>query len=231
MSSVKERLVEYLKYKGVSQGKFEKDCGLSNGYINNIRKSITEDKIKLIQQSGKYDDLNFSWLLLNEGEMLKDKEPDTANGRMQKHLNGVKNNKDNSVPIADIDFTGGFVELLENSSHPNIIGKINLPQFRGCDIIVTCQNDSMSDVINPSDFVGIRRIFDFHDLEYGKAIYGVVTNNFRLFKYIDAADKAEYITLKSENKKYTDRTLHLGKILELWVVQAVMPASQIKVYL
>lgn len=68
--TVKDRLIKYIKHKGVSQGRFEKDCGLSNGYINNIRKSISQDKIDLIKSSGKYDDLNFSWLLLGEGDML-----------------------------------------------------------------------------------------------------------------------------------------------------------------
>jgi hypothetical protein len=233
MKSAKQRLEQILDETNNSYNSLAKEIGLKRSQnLYDIEKgkvkNISFELATLI--NNKFPQYPIIWLQAGEGQML-DSEVETSKDKMQKHLNGVKNNKDNSVPIAEIDFTGGFVELLENASHPNIIGKIDLPQFRGCDIIVTCQNDSMSDVVNPSDFVGIRRIYDKHDLEYGKAIYGVVTSNFRLFKYIDAADKAEHITLKSENKKYTDRTLHLDKILELWVVQAVMPASKIKVYL
>ena len=33
--SVKDRLKIYIKYLGIGQSKFEKQCNLSNGYINN----------------------------------------------------------------------------------------------------------------------------------------------------------------------------------------------------
>ena len=39
-NSVKNRLLDFLKYKGISQSKFEQQCGISNGYVNNIRKGI-----------------------------------------------------------------------------------------------------------------------------------------------------------------------------------------------
>ncbi len=67
--TVKERLKEYLKYRSISQGKFESTVGLSNGYVNNIRKSIQPDKIQRISLC--FPDLNTGWLLTGEGEMLK----------------------------------------------------------------------------------------------------------------------------------------------------------------
>lgn len=33
--SIKERISQYLKYKGISDYRFEKDLGLSKGYWNN----------------------------------------------------------------------------------------------------------------------------------------------------------------------------------------------------
>ena len=67
--SVKERLIEYLKYKKISARKFELACNLSVGYIRAIRKSIQPDKISTIATN--YPDLNTGWLLTGEGEMLK----------------------------------------------------------------------------------------------------------------------------------------------------------------
>lgn len=69
MESSKERLVLYLKHKGLSQGKFEKMAGLSNGYVNKLKSSITSNTIQRIV--GAFPDLNPSWLLYGEGEMLK----------------------------------------------------------------------------------------------------------------------------------------------------------------
>ena len=68
-TTVKQRLINYLKYKKISQRKFELEIGLSNGYVNNINKSIQPDKIQKIILC--YSDLNTGWLLTGEGEMLK----------------------------------------------------------------------------------------------------------------------------------------------------------------
>ena len=42
---VKERLIEYLKYIGVGQKSFEVECGLANGFVNNIGKSIRKESL------------------------------------------------------------------------------------------------------------------------------------------------------------------------------------------
>lgn len=67
--TVKERLIFYIKSKHLSQRKFEILVGLSNGYVNNINKSIQPDKIQKITL--QFPDLNTGWLLTGEGEMLK----------------------------------------------------------------------------------------------------------------------------------------------------------------
>lgn len=67
-STVKSRLLEFLKYKNLSQKKFEIACGLANGYVNNIRKSITIEKLQKITR--QFPELNKTWLLTGEGMMI-----------------------------------------------------------------------------------------------------------------------------------------------------------------
>lgn len=67
--TIKERLILYIKHLGIGQKKFEIKCGLSNGYINNIRKTIMPDKLQKISLHNP--DLNTGWLMTGEGEMLK----------------------------------------------------------------------------------------------------------------------------------------------------------------
>ena len=67
-STVKERLVRYLKYKGLGQNKFEKMAGISNGYISNLKKSPGADILTKICVAAP--DLNQQWLLTGEGQML-----------------------------------------------------------------------------------------------------------------------------------------------------------------
>lgn len=52
----------------MSQKKFEIACGLANGYVNNIRKSITIEKLQKITQ--QFPELNKTWLLTGEGMMI-----------------------------------------------------------------------------------------------------------------------------------------------------------------
>lgn len=67
-TSVKQRLIQYIEYKNISIRSFERKCGLSNGYIRSIEQTIMPRKLKSI--SLQFPDLNQSWLLTGEGEML-----------------------------------------------------------------------------------------------------------------------------------------------------------------
>ena len=68
-TTVRERLIQYINYKGLSKNKFETICGFGSRYVSNISVSIPPDKVKII--SLKFPDLNTGWLLTGEGEMLK----------------------------------------------------------------------------------------------------------------------------------------------------------------
>ena len=68
-NSVKNRLLDFLKYKGISQSKFEQQCGISYGYVNNIRKGIKNEMFDK-KIAPNFPELSKAWLLLGEGSML-----------------------------------------------------------------------------------------------------------------------------------------------------------------
>ena len=69
-TTVKERLLAFIEYKGMSKNKFETLCGLSKRYVSNISQSISPVVCKRI--SLRFPELNMGWLLTGEGEMLSD---------------------------------------------------------------------------------------------------------------------------------------------------------------
>lgn len=71
--TVKQRLIDFIKYKNLSQAKFERAIGVSNGFVNNISKGIGADKMQRILSA--FPELNQAWLLIGEGEMLKQGNP------------------------------------------------------------------------------------------------------------------------------------------------------------
>jgi len=66
--SVKQRLIEFIKYKGISIREFERRCGVSNGYIKALRKSPTTDKMMSIIRT--FPEINQAWLITGNGEMI-----------------------------------------------------------------------------------------------------------------------------------------------------------------
>lgn len=75
-TTVKERLTEYLKFKGVTKSAFGREVEVSAAYVNSITRTISPDILKRIRL--KYPDLNTDWLLLGEGEMLKTRSTNTV---------------------------------------------------------------------------------------------------------------------------------------------------------
>ena len=69
-STVKERLIAFINYLGMSKNSFENACGLSTRYVSNISASVSPGKLKQI--SLKFPELNVEWLLTGQGDMLRE---------------------------------------------------------------------------------------------------------------------------------------------------------------
>ena len=67
--TVKQRLIQFLKYEELGQKKFAQKVGLSDGYVNAIRVSIQPDTLYKIAM--QFPNLNTGWLMTGEGTMLK----------------------------------------------------------------------------------------------------------------------------------------------------------------
>lgn len=68
--TTKDRLITFLAYINISQGKFEKGVGLSTGFVNNVGDSIRKSSLDKI--SSVYPELNTAWLLTGVGNMINE---------------------------------------------------------------------------------------------------------------------------------------------------------------
>lgn len=94
---VKQRILDFIKYKGISIKRFEEMCQLSNGYISSMRKGFGSDKLNNVLNS--FPDLNRDWLLYGEGEMLKPSISQTSNGDNNTQVSGNKNQVNSSSTL------------------------------------------------------------------------------------------------------------------------------------
>lgn len=67
-TTLKTRLLDYLKFKGYGQNFFEKKAGLSIGFISKIGDRVGLDNLLKILDAAP--ELNRDWLFFGEGEML-----------------------------------------------------------------------------------------------------------------------------------------------------------------
>lgn len=82
METVKDRIITYIKYIGVSQKRFEETVGVSNGYVNNVKASPSSTVLQKIFSA--CPDLNKDWLLTGEGPMLTS----DLSGSVSQHSSG-----------------------------------------------------------------------------------------------------------------------------------------------
>lgn len=82
--NTKERIIEFIKFKGLRISEFEKLCSLSNGYVFSMRKDFGKDKLNNVLN--KFPELNRNWLVYGEGEMLLGGSPNQMKERLLQFL-------------------------------------------------------------------------------------------------------------------------------------------------
>lgn len=246
--TVKERLIKFIKYKNLSQKRFEESVGLSNGYVNNIRKSITVEKLQKIAL--QYPELNKAWLLTGDGSMLNtsdvtpmasaDLQPYTTTKAGMEFSERADGQIIMQVPIVPISALGSpadeYATLIAEGNWetmPFIVDSVHHGKY----FAFRVEGDSMDNGTRESfarkDIVLVRELARdkwLPRLHYNQWPYWVVVfgNNVRIKQIIDQDDQGN-ITLHSLNPspEYTDFTLCLDDISRLFNVIQHIPHPNI----
>lgn len=169
---IKSRLLEFVAYKKVSRRKFQEKIGVSNSYIQNISEGIGADVLNRI--SIQFPELNTTWLLTGEGEMLKrcstpvhkNTRPripyDAAAGTLTETVEGITEYECEEVPVISVfpkyDFT---IRIVGRSMEPEY--------FAGDEVACLKVNEKRFlqwgrvHVLDTTQGVVIKRIYDNGD--------------------------------------------------------------------
>ena len=205
MSAVKERLKEFIEYKGISIRSFESTCGLSYGYVGNMRQSIQPDKVTKIAHC--FPDLNTGWLLSGEGSMLKFNQTEV------KDYSAVA-----GVPYYyAVDFLAGF-DLVMNDETAKPDGYVSFPNIRGAEAWVDISGKSMSPLIDPGDVIALKKVEDWTvNILYGE-VYALVTDQYRTVKRIRKSAREGWIRLVPENPEYDPQDIPAASVRAVFQV-------------
>lgn len=229
--TVKERLIYFIKATHITVNSFERKSGLSVGYLRQLRKEPSREKIKNIILA--FPQLNEQWLLTGDGEMLKGKKPAYRNEveeltpeemeDLRKHL---RDGSCRFVPLVNIDSVGGMWS--QNAITPSeqyTIRSIPFPDARPDDVAILQSGDSMSPTIPPGAILQIRQVVDWQEyFGYGNVFVLWLKDDRRITKQVlkYGPDPKTYVTCHSYNPDAADEELPRSMIKQVWKVVNVL---------
>lgn len=86
-TTIKQRIIEFVESEGISISAFEKRCGMANGYLRQLRKAPSIDKIERIISA--FPKLNRDWLVSGEGEMLQPEKTTISEDALKEWVRSV----------------------------------------------------------------------------------------------------------------------------------------------
>lgn len=212
--TVKQRLVEYINYRGISARQFSITIGASAGYVNSISKSIQPDKLSRI--SVEFPDLNTGWLLTGEGEMLKGE------------VSPAKTEK--KVPFYDLDVTASITESFNDISEtPQYY--IDYPPLADCTAAFPVYGESMEPDFFAGEVVLVKEIKNVDSMLWGEP-YLVITNancdNLRTIKNVYLSDDRKKFILRATNPRFKgDTFVPLEDVLKIFLVKGKINRRQL----
>lgn len=184
--TVKQRITKFIKDKNISVRNFEKEAGLSNGYLKQLKNAPSVDKFQSIVSA--FPDINPDWLLTGSGEMYADRPSTTENKDAQ------------LVPLLPVAAQGGtlndFVVSVKASECEKIISPI-----RGVDYAMTISGDSMSPEYPSGAHILIKKINEKAFIDWGR-VYVLDTCNGTVIKQLFPSDNPDTLLCKSINPNY-----------------------------
>lgn len=206
LSTVKGRLLTYLKENRIPQTEFCKRLGVAPTYIGVIRKSIPAEKINRI--ATLYPNLNRDWLLYGEGEMYV-KETNDPRKLLQEagYL----------VPLLPVTAFAGNITAWSQSVNANECEKVISP-VQGVDFAIRISGDSMEPDFHDGSIILIKKIDDKAFIPWGHPMI-VDSSNGVFFKDVFPSERGKkYIEAQSLNKKYPPLDIPLDCVYGLYRV-------------
>lgn len=208
-----ERVFNLLKYTGLSARALANRLELKGPQIFYDIKAgkcgISKDLADKIQE--KFQNINKTWLLTGEGEMLK-----TPSNIPVKGYNS-------GVPYYNVDFLGGF-DLVINDQTITPEYLIDFKEYNKATCWCNITGHSMEPEITSGDIIALREIPDFSFLPYGEIYAIITTNGMRTVKRIGPASTPENYSLIPTNKgpEYGIQEIPKKMILKVYEVLGCM---------
>lgn len=229
---VRDRLEYYIAHKGLSVRRFEILIGASNGYVSNIKLNITPAKQKQIQSA--FPDLNMSWLLTGEGDMLRHApsqnitgnnnivgNSNTGNNTIIADTQAQKSTDNHSKPIVPKYLTSqpntDVYKILNTDGHTMQLDSMTaIPPYNNFDFYYIVRQDAMKPLYKEGDVLALAHTERGSDIIQGASMI-IDTNDFG-FLLRRIYDRGDYYECRiiNENSSFETQKIAKTKVIRLY---------------
>ena len=218
-----DRLYQYIEYKGFKPTVFEREIGLSSGYLSVQRRRSADIGETVVNKINDYcHDISIEWLLTGNGEMLRSEERPVIEITRLHNPPYREKISDAEVPLYNIDAAANLRTLFDNRQQ-NIIDTIRIPDLPNCDGAIYIRGDSMYPLRKAGDIIIYKEISDFANPVYGEIYlidYGINGDDYLVVKYVKRSDLKDFIHLVSYNAHHDPIDIPVAAIRAMAIIKA-----------
>lgn len=209
-SPIKQRILEYINYLGLSKYEFYKKTNITRGILDQGH-GITEANITKFLAF--FDEVNISWLIMGSGEMLNDKTGPTS--IMAKKYHPRQNIKNIpriafSIPIVPIERLNDYLSATENENKERVPFDYNVETlFSDVDFYTRVRDLSFYPLYNCGDLIACRWVHLSDFIQWNK-IYLLATGQGALLKRVLKGRNDRYFTMQSDNPDF--KSFEIAKV-------------------
>ena len=209
-----DRLFEFFREKALSNYKVEQACGLSNGYLRNLRKAPSAEILERIFST--YPELSREWVMYGSGEMLRssvspatETQPrddrqmtDTNTNELRRNYEGTSDMK--RLPLVTQKAVAGFGNADFAIHEADVKEYYIVPKFRyhQVDFMIEISGSSMYPKYNSGDVVACTILHDGSFIQWNKCHIVATREQGILCKRLMPGSSDDCLKMVSDNENY-----------------------------
>lgn len=210
---IKQRLLRFIEYKGISKYKFYQITGLANGFLDGGG-SIQSDKCEQI--ASHFPELNVDWLIMGRGSMM--------NGAMAYEIDGNQSLilNEPTVPLINFGAVAGTGSSQFSITQDDIQAHYLVPDFHDIQFMIRVQGSSMYPKYTAGDIIACRILNSPSFIQWNKVHVIATKDQGVLVKRIKKGKSKDTYLCVSENPEYDPFEIHLDGFHSIALVVGVI---------
>ena len=196
-SSIKKRILQYLRFKGTTKYEFYKTTGITRGILDQDN-GITESNILKFIHS--YPEVSIVWLVVGLGDML-DRDASLAGVTHTPNADVEVQTEPTALPLIPTEFLAPFLSMDQESQHKDYPTYFVQAQFSDADFFTRVRDLSLFPQYNSGDFIACKIIHPSDFIQWNK-IYVLATNQGVIVKRILEGKDKTHFKMSSDNPSF-----------------------------